>query len=106
MPLNDESEAQYNFRVPTSLKRAYLAACDHRGTNGTEALTRFMTAYVEDTLGDATLHLDGSMCPVSQLINSLTTAVLASLNSSGQLDLAARTAIFNAVAPSQPEARQ
>ena len=77
IPIPESEDVQFNIRVPRNLKQAFIAAADIGGTCATEALTRFMHAYVTDATGQATLHLDGTECPISQLTTGLTRAVLA-----------------------------
>ena len=103
LPGIESPDVQYNFRVSDTLKKAFLAAADQNGTNGTEALTRVMHAYIADTMGDATLHLDGSTCPLSTLISGFTVAVAEKLSRDGTLKHMAEEAIFETITPSKQE---
>lgn len=104
--IEDDTEVQFNFRVSRKLKDAYLASCELRGCTGTESLTRFMIACVTDAMGQEVLHLDGTVCPVSKLVASLTEAVLQKVDRDGTLKAQAAHAVAQALYVDRTGARQ
>jgi len=75
-PVAESNElAQLNIKIPILLRDQFNAALATRRESQREVIEHMIQAYTVAIEGRRVLHLDGTICPLSQLILDLTDAV-------------------------------
>jgi hypothetical protein len=67
--------AQLNVKIDAKTKADFAAACERRHESQAAAIERMCQGYVLQQQNAGIMHLDGSMCPISEMILSLGRAV-------------------------------
>lgn len=68
-------DRQLNIRLDEALAKDFDHACEANHTNKTEAITRLIVAYVAAFKESKTMHLDGTLCPLSRFVADIASSV-------------------------------
>ena len=63
------------LRLSDQQHRAFKTACENHGDTMQRTLEKFVTSWVSAHNESAIMHLNGELCPYSQLILALSSAV-------------------------------
>jgi hypothetical protein len=75
-----DPQEQVNFRTEGSRKRAFYEYCETHGVVATRVFETFMDTFTASDGLHSVRHLDGSVCPISGLVDMLATTARAELN--------------------------
>ena len=62
---------QINLRLDVELASKFRAACESTGKSYADVLRPMIEAWLAEKESSATRHLDGSECPLSELIRGI-----------------------------------
>ena len=68
---HERGTAQLNVKIAGNTRSAFAKACEARRESQREVIERLLESYVAAFENRAVLHLDGSLCPLTQLIRDL-----------------------------------
>lgn len=71
----DPKQAQVNFRCDEQLKLDFYALCQSPNDSATVVLTKFMDGYVKHAHERTVVHMNGEVCPISQVVLALAACV-------------------------------
>ena len=74
--------AQVNVKIDAGLHRRFNTALQVRGHSQRDIVERAIEVYVNAANSTAILHLDGSLCPLNEMVLNLTRAVRDQINAS------------------------
>lgn len=75
MSATDPKQAQVNFRCDADLKAQFYECCQSPNDSATVVLTKFMQGYVKHAHERTVVHMNGEVCPISQVVLALAACV-------------------------------
>lgn len=75
LPLPGQERVQINIRIDAALRQALRRECERHGHEANAVLERLIEMWLAPGLDRHQYHLDGTLCPMWAMIDSLTQAV-------------------------------
>lgn len=82
--MSERETAQLSTRVDAELLKHFADCCKSQGESQREVIERLIAAHITHKENRHTLHLDGRLCPLSEMLNAIRDSVSRDMETAAQ----------------------